>query len=229
MSWCNLMSERVDLLRRVGIFLAVISFIATIGLSFGLLFREKDKTLAPTEPMRQKSFSRVVAEGVRYRDYQALGVDRFSFKNCRVEKRRKGAITFGAFNVLVVDNLVLNLPAGGSIFGSSEVTGAPSVVRRKDEGLADMLLSAQGLGVERVSGLLINGLTVNRCSTNGVSFIFSAVQAESGWGKSVLQLRECMVYTPEENKVLVKEARLIFKPQPKLVYLRHGVEQRVGL
>jgi hypothetical protein len=229
MNWCNLTSERVDLLRRTGILLAVISFFATIGLSFGLLFREKGKTLAPTEPVRQKSFSRVVAEGVRYRDYQSLGVDRFSFKSCRVEKRRKGAITFGAFNMLVVDCLVLNLPAEPSAFGSGEETGDKSLDGRKDEGLAGMLLSAQGLGVGRVSGVQINGLTVNRCSTNGVSFFFSAIKAESGAGKGGLRLRECVVHTPEGNEVLVKEARLFFEPEPKLVYLKNGIERSIGL
>jgi hypothetical protein len=216
-------------MKRIGLVLAVIVFVVTLILSIGVVFWWKDGDFAPLDPVRQKSFSRLVAEGVRYRDYQNLGVDRFAFKSCRVEKRRKGAITFGALNVLVVDGLVLNLPAEASLPGGGAAAGGTVLGERKDEGLADMLLRSQGLGVGRVSGLRINGLTVNRCSTNGVSFVFSAAKAESGMGKGELRLRECVVRTPEGKEVPATEARLVLQPALALVYMQGGAEHRVEL
>jgi hypothetical protein len=34
---------------------------------------------------------------------------------------------------------------------------------------------------------------------------------------------------PDGNKVRVNKARLILKPDPKLVYLKNGVEESLGL
>jgi hypothetical protein len=102
----------------------------------------------------------------------------------------------------------------------------------KGDGLDETLLRSRGMGVGmgRVSGIRINGLMVNRCDdTNGVSFIFSAALAESGTGKEELRLQECAVCMPDGNKVRVNNARLILKPDPKLVYLKNGVEESIGL
>jgi hypothetical protein len=132
----------------------------------------------------------------------------------------------------VVDGLVLNLPAEASIPVNSEPVGGSSFSWMKGDGLDETLLRSRGMGVGmgRVSGIRINGLMVNRCDdTNGVSFIFSAALAESGTGKEELRLQECAVCMPDGNKVRVNNARLILKPDPKLVYLKNGVEESIGL
>ena len=208
--------------------LAVIGFLVILCFSVAVCTRWKGWDGASSAAARQKTFFRPVAEGVRYRDCQNLGVDRFAFKSCHVEKRRNGAITFGAFNVLVVDELVLNLPVeASSVRGDASVES--SLGWLKDNGLADALLRSQGLGRGRVSSLRINGLTVNRSGTNGVRFVFSAVKAESGTGKDGLRLRECVVCAPDGGKARVNEARLVLKPEPTLVYIKGGIEQRIEL
>ena len=229
MSPLKLPHESADAVKRVGFILAVISFVVTLGMAIGVLFWWNDGTREPTEPVRQKRFSQQVAEGVRYRDTQNFGVDLLAFKSCHVEKRRKGAITFGAFNVLVVDELILNIPVGASSSGKAEAAGGTSLDLLKGDGLAGALLRSQGAGVGRVSGLRVNGLTVNRCATNGVSFVFSAAQAESGMRSSGLRLRDCVVRSADGSAARVKEARLVLKPEPALVYTKNGAEQRVGL
>lgn len=219
-------------LQSIGVMLAVIGFFAMLVFSVSILFWWKDDNVAPPEPVKPKIFSQLIAEGLRYRDSQNISVDRFAFKSCRIEKRRKGGITFGAFNVLVVDGLVLNLPAEASVPVNSEPVGGSSFSWMKDDGLEETLLRSRGMGigVGRVSGMRINGLTVNRCDeTNGVRFIFSAALAESGMGKEELRLQECEVRTPDGSKVRANKARLILKPEPKLVYVKDGVEQSVGL
>ena len=58
-----------------------------------------------------KRYAFDVAEGFRLRNPR-LPVDSIAFRACRIEKMRMGALTLGGFNVLVVDELVLNLPLG---------------------------------------------------------------------------------------------------------------------
>lgn len=214
----------------IGVVLAGIGLFAMLVLSVSTSFWRKDDNVALPKPSHPKIFTRLIAEGMRYRDPQNIGIDRFAFKSCRIEKRRKGAITFGAFNVLVIDGLVLNLPAKASIPVNGEPVGGSSLSWMNGEGLDKTLLRSQGMGVSRVSGIRINGLMVNRCDeTNGLSFVFSAALAESGTGKEELRLQECAVRAPDGSKVRVNKARLILKPDPKLVYLKRGVEESVGL
>ena len=52
---------------------------------------------------------RNVAEGFRLWNPKA-GVDSIRFDSCRVEKMRMGFFALGAFNVLCIKGLVLNLP-----------------------------------------------------------------------------------------------------------------------
>ncbi|MFA7172447.1 MAG: hypothetical protein WC340_03380 [Kiritimatiellia bacterium] len=214
--------------KSIGLALAGIAFSAIIAGSILLLWKYDND--APPEPVKKKSFSRLIAEGMRYRDYQTIGVDQFSFKNCRVEKRRKGAITFGAFNVLVVDGLVLNLPAVAPATAKGGPAGGASFGWMQGDQLGETLLRSQGMMAGRVSGIRINGLTVNRCNNSkGVSLVFSAASAESKLGKQDLQLQGCEVLTPDGRKMRVNEARLTLKPEPGLVYLKNGVEESVNL
>ena len=217
--------ERSDTVKRLGALLTLICSLAMLGLAAGVMLWWKDIGAPPAERVRQKSTSRLIAENVRYRDYQSLGVDRFAFKSCRVEKRRNGAIIFGAFNVLVVDELVLNLPPPAFFAGGTNGCASDRV----KDGFAETLLRSQRAAVGRVSSLRVNGMTVNRCVSNRVERVFSAAQAESGMKKEELRLRNCRVYAPGGNSARVDTARLVLKPEPALVYIKGGVEQRIEL
>lgn len=209
-------------MRRIWLAVAVAGFFVTLGLAVAVCLHMKEVARTAPAPVRQKRYSVPVAEGVRYRDYEQLGVDRFTFKRCRVEKRRRGAITFGAFNVLAVDELVVNFPA-------KRETRAGEAGKTA-EGFAEAFLRSQGFVAGRFSGLRINGLTVNRHGTNGVERVFSAAHAESGLGKGEgLLLRDCVVSVPEGCTARVDQARLVLKPEPALVYEQNGVERRTDI
>lgn len=214
--------QGADAVRRLWLAVAAALFAATLGCVIGIRLIWRGGVRAPDAPFRQKAYSVPVAEGVRYRDHEHLGFDRFAFKSCRVEKRRSGAITFGAFNVLVVEELTVNVPAVPDMKVSSE-TGAA-------EGFAERFLLSQGFVAGRFSGLRVAGLTVNRCASNRVERVFTAELAESGFGKNEgLKLRECVVSAPDGRAARVREARLVMEPEPALVYQLDGAERRVAL
>ena len=214
--------QGADAVRRLWLTVAAALFAAALGCAAGIRFVWKGGVRAPGSPVRQKAYSVPVAEGVRYRDLQHLGFDRFAFKSCRVEKRRSGAITFGAFNVLVVEGLTVNVPAAPEIKALPEKGGA--------EGFAEQFLLSQGFAAGRFSGLRVDGLTVNRCASNRVERVFTAALAESGFGKNEgLKLRECVVSAPDGSATPVREARLVMEPEPALVYLLGGAERRLAI
>lgn len=209
-------------MRRLWLALAVAGFLVTLGLAVAVCFSVKDVSRASPAPVRTKRYSVPVAEGVRYRDLEQLGVDRFTFKSCRIEKRRNGAITFGAFNVLVVEGLTVNVPALPGRAASPGKAGA--------EGFAERFLLSQGFAAGRFSGLRVDGLTVNRCFSNRVERVFTAALAESGFGKKEgLRLRECAVPAPDGSEARVAEARLVMEPDLTLVYQQNGAERRVAV
>jgi hypothetical protein len=215
--------EGADAVRRAPIALAVLGFAGMAASIAGLILVWPNAVRQTEQPVRQKEYVRLIAEGVRYRDFKHFGLDCFSFDRCRVEKRRRGPVTFGAFNVLVVDGLVLNVPV------ETEPTETSRQDRLPKEGFTEAFLGSFDLGLERFSGVRIQGLTVNRSCSNRTARVFSAEQAESGFGKDGLHLQQCVIHTPEGGEARVSEARLMLKPTLALVYLLDGVEQRINL
>ena len=208
-------------MRRAALTLAVIVFAAMLAITVAFVVWWPTPVRSMAQPVRQKQFDCLIAEGVRYRDFEHLGFDSVSFASCGIEKRRRGAVTFGAFNVLVVEGLVLNLP---KVRKEEETVSGPGV-----EGLAETFFRAQGGGRARFSGLRVHGLTVNHYVSNRVERIVFAEQAENGLGEHGLQLRKCVVSLPDGSETRVSDARLIAKPRPTFVYTRDGVERRVDL
>lgn len=137
-----------------------------------------------------KRFAFNVSEGFRLRNPK-LPVDSIAFKTCRIEKMRRGVLTLGGFNVLIVEDLVLNLPLGKSDLNESPGTNE---VRRLSSqvGLTDAVRESVGLGGRKFSGLRIFGLAVNRINGYGVQPVFTAASAENR-GKS-LALKGCVVF-----------------------------------
>ncbi len=176
--------------------------------------------LTPYVPRRVKEYTWPVAENFRYRDYEHIGVDQFTFKSCHVEKRRVGSLTLGAFNVLVIRDLNVNFfPEGGL---------------HKEEGPAeremfDRVLLAQNKERRGFSGVRIHGLTVNRLASNTLERVFSAKMGESALGKEGLSLHGTVVRAPDGREEQVGSARLLLKPSPALVYVKDGVRHQVSL
>ena len=145
-----------------------------------------------------KRYAFDVAEGFRLRNPK-LPVDSIAFRACRIEKMRRGVLTLGGFNVIIIDDLVLNLPLGRT---DLDVSPDTNEVRRLSSqvGLTDAVRKSVGLGGRKFSGLTINGLAVNRIAGRGVQPVFTAAFAENR-GKS-LALKGCVVFDgANSNKV----------------------------
>ena len=165
-----------------------------------------------------KLYRRTLAEGVQIRNNGMYGIDLIRCGACRVEKLRKGPITFGALNVLVMEDLYLVLPlkeAQNDISmiknGDVSIKGRGTldcreIVRRL--GVSDVFLSSRGIPV-KFSGLRIKGLQVNRLSNDSRSAepLFSAKRAEAV--KGGLSLWECVVFKDGGKGVPVGKAFLV--------------------
>lgn len=183
----------------------------------------------------EKRYTRLVAEGVRYRDYTNIGVDQFSFKSCRLEKRRKGAITFGAFNVLVMEELVLNIPVSASHPRGQEMNVDSTVATENTmkwlkDNYNERILPIKGLSNERFSGVRISGLTVNRCVSNRLDFVFYAEKAESQIGSKALHLRGCVIGNASgQGYERVDKAKLVLEPSPRVIYQKGDKNEYIEL
>ena len=188
----------------------------------------------PARARREKRFSTEVAEGVRFRDFQTHGIDLLAFTSCRVEKLRRGAVTFGAFNVLVLENVVVNLPPEGAAAGNNETPEAGGSSQPAETDAADFISlfkSLQGLTHIQFSGMRIHGLEINRHLEDGqTAWRFAAELAEGGVGIGEhIRLSGCVVYAPDGAVARAGAARIEIKPRPTLVYTKDGAEQRLPL
>ena len=209
----------------VAVFVAVV-YLSVMTSRSGNTSPEARKSSLPV-----KKFSTEVAEGFRYRDFENFGVDLLAFESCRIEKMRRGAVTFGAFNVLVLDNVVITLPPGDKDAEPSEPGEAE---RKMDMSNMDdfitLFQSIQGMAGKKFSGMRVNGLSVNRLEDGKTQPLFSAGLAESGIGKGGhIQLEGCVVHSPSGAEEAISSARIELKPAPALVYKKGGIEQRLAL
>jgi len=215
--------------------LLIATALAAFVLVFWLGVRETRRGGAASAEARgrAKQFATEVAEGVRFRDFQNYGIDLLAFETCRVEKLRRGAVTFGAFNVLVLENVVVNLPQGApGVAGGIEALDAleePETVETSTEDFITLFKSVQGLTHIKFSGMRIHGLAVNRCWADGqTARLFSAELAEGGVGIGEhIRVTGCVVYSPDGVGEAAGTARIELKPRPALVYKKDGAEQRL--
>ena len=131
-----------------------------------------------------KVFRRTLIEDLRVTRHGVMGVDLIRCGVCRLEKRKKGVLTFGGMNTLVLEDLNVVLPPeeGGESgdggqdahrpSGGGDGQDARAVVRRL--GISDDFLAKRGVPF-KFSAVRIAGLSVGRLSgTNRVERIFSA-------------------------------------------------------
>ena len=140
-----------------------------------------------------KKFAKNLAEGVRVSRDGYEGVDFVKCGSCRLEKRKSGALTFGAFNVLVLEDLEVVAPPAGEDDGaaSSPQDGdGVDVVRRM--GISDAFLTSRRMPL-RFSAVRISDFSLSRLAgSNRVERVVFAREAESGDG--ALSLSGCTLY-----------------------------------
>ena len=169
---------------------------------------------ARTPQRQKKELRKVLAEDLRVTRHGVPGVDLLRCGTCRLEKRKKGPLTLGGMNVLVMEDLSVVLPPedspdaagerGTAVSDSSRWSDARSIVRRF--GVTDGFLANRGLPV-RFSGLKISNLSVSRLvEGNSTQLLFKASSGEGVRGG--LSLNGCVVYRSSEDGMPVGKALL---------------------
>lgn len=156
-----------------------------------------------------KVYGRDVADGMRVWNPKA-GVDSIRFESCRVEKLKSGPITFGGLDVLCINGLVVNLPFPEEE-GGVDAGGSKSTI----EGIPKSLLHKAALPFERVSGVRIRGLAVNRIEGRCEVPVFAADEMRNR-GRSLV-LTNCRVFEAGKTN-LVRKATLTMTPSPVLAW-----------
>ena len=201
---------------RMALFVAVV--LAIVGMCVLAVYRQSPGS---REKFRRMSFDRTVAEGMRLWDSET-GVDSFRFDSCRIEKMRMGAFVLGAFNVLCLDGLVLNLPL--PMDAEDRERGIGNRERGKKNGaleafaglLPQSFLKKTGMPVRSFSGIRIRGLAVNRVENRREVPVFAADEANNR-GRT-LELKNCRVFADDGSTNFVGVARLVMQPAPALVW-----------
>lgn len=167
---------------------------------------------------RAKVFKRDLAEGVRIGKKGLYGIDVIRCGRCRLEKRRRGPLTFGGLNVLVLENLRVVVPGDSDVKAWGE-NDAPSDVEENSPkqtlaaiGLSDSFLKTQGV-VPRFSGVRLEGLEV--CRLEGTNIVTTFMAAHGKVIREGLKLQRCRVRTPGGFE-FVEDALLQVKPRLRL-------------
>jgi len=182
------------------------------------------------ERIGKRHYAQDVAAGISLSRSGFYGVDFVRCGNVRIEKRKRGFLTFGGMNVVVLDDLSVVLPPKEPLAG--EVTGSETKTTVTDGVPAQQVLS--GLGIEksflhqylgghrRFSGLRINGLSV--ACLDARTNVVPCVVAKMGEAvRDGLALTDCGVITNGKTN-LVGRATLNLKPELKVVW--SGGEKR---
>jgi len=204
---------------------AAFVFIATIIVSITIC-RKTDRLYPESdEAKKKKQYSRELAENLRYFDFEFIDRELFTFKNCRIKKLRRGAFTFGAFNVLELDDLVINIP----VIKDGMTEGKDSEAAKGDtNSLLRVFSSFKTIGKKRFSCIEINHLTINKYLDANQYVQIEAQRAESNFEKTI-QLKQCVVTTNGIQKISIGKAFIEFKPSAALRYTLEGCTKKIAL
>ena len=172
------------------------------------------------EEAQTKVFRKTLAEDLRVTRHGVYGVDFVKCRSCRLEKRKRGPLTFGGLNVLVMEGLSIVIPPDEGEKSVEAADDSPrSLVRRL--GVSDGFLTGRGLPV-KFSGLRISNLEVSRLSDgNRPELVFSAQKAEAVRGG--LALAGCVIVRSTGERENVGKA-MLKKAKQKLCLSWRGGE-----
>ena len=173
----------------------------------------------------KKVFRQTLAQGVQMESHDKPGTDAVRCRTCTLEKRRKGPLTLGAFNVLRLEGLYVLIPPdvkhapsqkrdGG---GNGETTSSREIASRL--GIGTSFLKVYGV-TQKFSGLAVDSLEVARFEGTNVVTAFTAEHGEAK--RDGLHLTGCVVYSPTTNAV--GKAVLRVKPRLRLDWKGGGFD-----
>lgn len=160
-------------------------------------------------PRRPKRYGKVMAEEAVINKHGVYGVDFIRCRRCSVEKLRKGPLTFGGLNTLVLEGLEIVLPPETSEVTATGSSTPKEIVGRM--GMDDGFFRAQGAS-RKFSALRVEDLTVSLLHGTNVVRAFSAAHGEAK--QDGLHLRDCVIMRETTNRV--PRALLKVKPSVRL-------------
>ena len=206
-------------------YIAALLFIAIVAGSIVICIKVDSFVPKVDFIKKNKQYSHELAENVSYFDFEFINRELFTFKSCRIKKLRRGALTFGAFNVLELDDLVINIPVNSHV-GSKE---------NDAEGTKDgtntflrVFSSFKTMGDKRFSGININHLIINKYFTASQWVQLEAKKAESSF-KRRIDLKQCSITTNSLNKISVENAYIEWQPLPAVKYMFEGKKYKIEL
>lgn len=187
---CEAVKRRLVYLELAGIasFFAIICVLAVKSLSM------MDVGMALAKPTA-KPLKKDIVQNVIVNRHGYPGVDFIKCGGCRLEKKQRGIFSFGAFNVLVIDNLSITIPLGEQ--AAKDLTSRTGDGRQSKEVLSELGVGGDFLmgklkGV-RFSDVRISNLEVSALTEDGkICKIFAAARAKGVRGG--LALEGCLVY-----------------------------------
>lgn len=188
-----------------GLSFFVVVAIAIYGVT--CMHEKKDGGLTRIKP--QKVYRQTLAEDMRISRHGLYGVDLVRCAACRIEKQKKGMLTFGGFNVLVMENLSIVIPPFEERRDdASEADETPREIAQR-LGVSSEFLTMRGLPL-KFSGLKIFGLEVSRFADGGkIERVFNARRAEAVRGG--LSMRGCTIVRSHGREEAVGKAMLTKK------------------
>lgn len=160
-------------------------------------------------PRMGKWYSQVLTEEAVINKHGVYGVDFVRCRRCSVEKLRKGPLTFGGLNTLVLEGLEVVLPPETSEVTATGSSTPKEIVGRM--GMDDGFFRAQGAS-RKFSALRVEDLTVSLLHGTNVVRAFSAAHGEAK--QDGLHLRDCVIMRETTNRV--PRALLKVKPSVRL-------------
>ncbi|WP_136079910.1 hypothetical protein [Pontiella desulfatans] len=172
-----------------------------------------------------KIYTHEVAEGMSIQSGALPGVRLVEFDSCRIEKQRKGGFSFGAFNILVIDQLKIAIPRKQAGAGGEGGLPAGSGFNRDDLEIEfRKILSAY----PRFSALEIRGLSVDLAGRDGgLVRVLEAGLATAGRNKT-LELSTCEFLTDTGSRIRCGKASMALEP-PFAVSTEQGAFRVAGL
>lgn len=190
------------------------AFLALLGIGCAIPFFFSSNGEQGGLPSAPKRFKRQLGDGFQLSRHGLYGVNLIECGKCSIEKKKNGIFTFGAFNVLVLEDLKIVLPpqtnraesAGG--VSISECVSAKAVL--EGMGVDCSFLRGRG-GDMRFSELKVNGLTLSRLVDGRIVPAFTARSGESV--RSGLRLSGCTVFDGAMTNLVT---RAVLKVRPRL-------------
>ena len=187
--------------------------------------RENDVIVAS-----EKIYTHQVAEGLSLQSGAFPGGNLVCFDSCRIEKQKRGGFSFGAFNVLVIDNLKIVFPLESAQLKDDPVQKQRKIGRVPVDNFLKKELEKLLASYPQFSSLRINGLFVDVVAVDGKSLrnVLTSEEATVGLKKHALELSDCSFLSKEGGRIQSRKAFLSMKP-PYLVSVGNKSYQIAGV